>query len=649
MRLRPARLLLGLLVAGQGWLLLPADARAAEYTMETAARYDVLPADGRVDVSVAVQFTNTTPDPAGQFSLFGEVKLAVHDQAAEVGASDDAGDLAVSVAVDENGVNVATVELRDGIRFEESASFTLRYRLPDSEDPRMRVRPSLVVFPAWGFGTSSEVSVVLPAAYEVSVDGDPLAAEPDPAQTVLRSGAIADPAQWLSLVTATRQAGYTTLSAIVPLAGGTADLQVRAFADDPAWGERMLRLLERALPLLEQRIGLPYPRRGPLVVTEAALPRDAGVMAGSGTEGEILVAFDEPEFTGLHQAAHVWLTPDLIDARWIAEGLASHVAAAVAADLGVTAPYDPAAVASEPAAAAFPLDAWPSAPTTPDQERYAYAASWALCDALAATAGDGALQEVLRFVAAGLGPYDTPRGELTTGSALSPVPLTSRAFLDHLEQVAQTPLAERFAARVLTAEDVAQLEERATARQAHAMLLAAAGDWGTPTPVRTAMSEWRFAEAREWIAAAATWLEGRDRLLADVAEAGLFAPDRLRDSYREHGGGAEAQAEMEAEGAVVEAYGETSALANDERTLIERIGLLGGPQIDQRLNLANRRFADGDLRGATEAISEAQSILSTAGPTGAVRLLSAATVALLVLALAFVLVRRRRRAPEMRG
>lgn len=164
--------------------------RAAEYTMETRAAYVVRPDAGVIDVTVAITFTNTTPDPDGQFSVFDELKIAVHDQAAAVAAEDAEGELEVAVAV-ENEVNVATVALREGVRFEEAAELTVTWTLPDSEEPQLRVRPSVVVFPAWGFGTASEVRVEVPAGYEVRVDGDLLETEGD----ALSSGPIEDPSR----------------------------------------------------------------------------------------------------------------------------------------------------------------------------------------------------------------------------------------------------------------------------------------------------------------------------------------------------------------------------------------------------------------------------------------------------------------------
>ena len=621
-------------VGPPGW---PSPVAAAEYTLETSASYDVRPEDGEIGVTVGISFTNTTPDPAGQFSVFDQVKLAVHDDAAEVTASDDDGELEVTVDV-EDGVNVATVDLRDDLRFEESVELELAYTLADGDDPQLRVRPSVVVFPAWGFGTASEVSVEVPNGYDVRVDGDALTE----ADGRLVSGPIENPAEWLALVTATRPPDYTTFDATVPLAGGTADLQVRAFADDEAWGERTVALVERALPLLEEEIGLPYPRVGGLVLTETVATDASGFAEPASAGTEILVAFDQPPFTALHQVAHVWISPALVEARWIREGLASAMAERVAADLEVARPYDPAEQATERAEDAFRLDSWAAA-GDPAAEAYAHAASWALVSELGSAVGHDAIRTVLVRVASSIGPYAETEvdAEPPADGAPPAVPLTSRAFLDHLETVSGVDLAEQFGERVLTEADAELLPARAEARAAFDELVAGADGWGAPDPVRAAMTDWRFDDARAHIAEAIDWLQARDELLVELEAAGLSAPDRLQQAYRSYGGGAEARDELDAQRIVVDAYAATATDLNGARSFPERVGLLGGPDPSEQLRLANGRFADGDLRGAVEAIGEARRLLASAEAGGLVRMVSAALVVLVLAAVAVVLFRRR--------
>ena len=614
----------------------PAPARAAEYSLESSVTYDVRPADGRVLVGVDLSFTNTTPDPSGQFSVFDELVLAIHDHAEAVTASDDDGELEVVVA-DDDGVNVATVELRAGLRFEETIEERLEYRLDDGNDPGVRIGPSLIVFPAWGFGTASEVTVEIPVGYEVRIDGDPLSEE----SGSLTSGLIADPGGWLSLVTAVGPLEYESFEATVPLQGGTADLVVRSFSDDPDWGTATRDLLVEALPMIEREVGLPYPLLGQLVLSQGVPSDGSGFGESLTRRDEIVVAYDQPPFTVLHQVAHVWMPSTLIGARWIREGLASDVAARVGAEIDLVPPYDPAEVADERAASAMPLDAWTTS-TGPEANAYAYAASWALIADLRREVGADALRTVLARTAGSIGPYDGSEVGPTAANGSAPaVPLTGRTLLDQLETVAQADLSERFAARVLTEADGSLLPARAEARAAFDALVDAASGWGAPDPVRASMSSWQFSEADAQVRDAAAWLGDRDDLLAAMEQAGLSNPDRLQQAYRAYGGGPEAVSELEAQQGVVDAYAAAAERITAPRSFMARLGLLGGSDPATHLSQANGRFADGDLRGAIDAIAEADRVLASAETSGIVRLASLALLVTLTVAVTVAVFRRR--------
>lgn len=639
-----AALLLALAPAGVGPPGGGRLARAAEYTLATVARYDVQPDDRRIAVAVDVTFKNTTPDPAGQFSVFNVIDLAIHTGASSVAASDSRGALRISVAT-RNGVNVASVSPRTPVRYNQTMTFTLTYLLPDAASPDVRVRPSAVVFPAWSFGTRGEVSITLPSEYEVRVDGDDLTATQVATSLRLASGAVADPTTWLARVTAVRPSSYTTLSAGVALAGGTVDLQVRAWTDDQAWGEATLALLSEGLPLLEEQIGLDYPRVGPLVVVES-VPDIVGELSEPVAEGgEVAVGFNQPPFTMLHQVAHVWLSEQLVADRWIREGFASQFAAAPATELEVALPYDPAARSTQLAAAAFPLISWGAGEASAEQDAYGHAASWALAERLAAAVGADALRLAWRRIAAGVGAYEPVGAEPPELSGRPVTPVDSRRLLDHLEAVSGVDLAAEFAASVFDEAAAADLPKRAAARQANNALLAAAGDWGAPGPVLADLAAWRFDEAEAAIAEAIAWLADRDELLAEIEAAGLTTPNRLRDRYRVSGGGPDAQNELEAEAALVAGYAEARAEISREPSILERVGLLGGEEPSTRLAEASTLFAEGDLRGAGEEVDAARARLAGASADGAVRVASTGAVLLVLLALALSLARRRRARP----
>jgi len=606
--------------------------------MATVAEYAVDPSAGEIAVRVAVSFTNTLPDPPGQISAFTHVDLAIQDGASAVAARDDAGQLRVDVAT-RDGTRVASVTTRSRVRYNGSVSFTLTYRLADGGAADLHVRPEVVKFPAWGFGTTSEVSVRLPAGYEARADGDPMLTDQDAAGLVLTSGPIPNPARWLALITAVLPHEFITQFASIPLATGTVDLQVRAWTDDAAWGERTLSLLVEALPLLEEAIGLPYPQVGPLVVSEAAAG-EASTGALPSTNAEIQVAFDGSAFTLLHQAAHIWISDQLAADRWAREGLASHYARRVGSQLGVEPPYDPATRASDLEADARPLVDWVGAGGS-SADAFGYAASWTLVDRIAGAVGEDRLAMALKRIVAGLSAYDPtePDGDGTDGLPFPAV--DTRRLLDQLAAVSSVDVADLFREMAFGPDAAAELSQRDAARVAYLQLVTTAGDWGAPDPVRAAMSEWQFEQARIAITEASAWLAERDALIAKVSAAGLVPPDRLRDRYVVAGGGPEAAAELEAAEALVAAYAALQKRTLARRDPLDAIGLFLADDPPRLLGEAADRFGNGDLREAAAALDRLELQLNRAPSDGAVRL-AAATVLLALLGLAVGVALRRR-------
>lgn len=603
-------------------LLAAPTAQAAEpgYSMTTVTHYAVDPAAGEIVVSVEVVFTNTTPNPPGQVSGFDRVDLGVHPGASDVAARDGRGALVVDLA-ERDGVEVASVRPRARIRYDRSVSFTLTYRLADGSAPGVHVRPEVVRFAAWGFGTSSAVTIEMPSGYDARADGDPMVIDTAGPQLRMASGPIADPASWLALVTATTPIGYAgPLTASVALASGTVDLQVRAWVGDSAWGERTMAILEAGLPRLEAAIGLPYPRVGPLVVSEVVGSEASPDQVPLPT-ADLWVAFDADAFTLLHEAAHIWIDDQLAADRWLREGLASHEAAVVATALGEALPYDPAARASALSADAFPLVTWGSDSTISARDAYGYAASWAFVDRIAGAVGESNVARALRRVVTGVSAYDPVDADQLPLSGGRFEAVDSRRFLDQLTTAGGVDLGNSFGQVVLGPEAGPELRARHLARDDYAALLQAAGDWGAPDPIRGAMAAWRFDEARAAISAASAWLVERDRLIAKVARAGLTTPSRLARQFAAAGGGAAAQAELAAEVALVDAYLELQERARP-RGPLETIGLLAADDPRTLLAAAGDAFAQGDLRGAAATLDAAEVQLNRATANGVVRLAS---------------------------
>src|SRR5262245_32842007 len=134
----------------------------------------------------------------------------------------------------------------------------------------VRISPSLVTFDAWAFATpntpGSTVAVVMPSGYRVSVGRGPLdGPTPDEiGHDHWTSGSLAAPLDFVADVVADRQVEYAETPVDVSLAGGPAQVLVRAWPDDGAWGDRVGNIVRNALPILERDIGVAWPVDGPL-------------------------------------------------------------------------------------------------------------------------------------------------------------------------------------------------------------------------------------------------------------------------------------------------------------------------------------------------------------------------------------------------
>jgi hypothetical protein len=654
---RPGAALLGILLVTLSLPILPADvaelaglgrARAAEYRMWTQARYDVQPSRGAVEVRVEVRFRNTTPNPPGHFSVFEVVDLAVQPGARKITARDGRGALDVSPDAKRSFTRV-TVRLRRPVRYRDEARFTLSYRIVDGDSRQIRIQRSLVILPAWSFGTEGHVRIGLPDGFEVRIAGKRMRAETGAERVTLISGRIRHPDGWLSQITASRPSSYTTTRRSVPLAGGAIQLRLLAWADDLAWRRRVVDLLTRGLPRLEAQIGVEQVAVSALDVVESVPPigapalaePEAPITSRAGTS-ELRLAFDAGRFEILHQAAHLWLSDRLVADRWISEGFASRAAGRVARSLQLDLPYDPARRTAELADDAFPLVSWGAGPASRAQEAYAYAASWHVADRLADAVGPDLLRLAWRRLASGIPAYEPAETTPSRSSEFQPPPVDSRMLLDQLEELSEAPVEALFRERVFDESTAGMLSHRREARERYADLLDKAGTWGAPRPVRSDMAAWRFGLAVDRIEAAASWLDRRDRLVKEISAAGLTVPRRLEDAYVTAGGEAGADDELQTEAGIVASYREALGEAGRPRGVLERLGLLGATDPSDMLAEANVAFGEGDLPLAAQEIDAAGTSLDAAAANGIVRIGSLVALVVGLLVLAFFLARHRR-------
>jgi hypothetical protein len=590
-------------------------------TLVGDATYDVLPDEGRVAVKVVLTATNHLKDTVTRRYFFRVGYVTVVPNTANFKLTAASGKPKVTVSSKTETYTNLKLDFGANLAAGKSTTLTLTYDIEDpggTPDRPVRISGSLVSFAAWavaGPGSAgASVTVRFPEGYDVAVGRGPLTGPTQEASghDVWTSGSLAEPLEFVADLFADRPTDYAETRRTIELAGGSATIALQAWADDPAWAERIGALIERALPVLQEAIGLPWPSDEPLQVREALI-RNTGGYAGifDPAEHRIDVAYAAPDAVVLHELAHAWFNGGLVADRWIAEGFASHYAAIAARTLGI----DPLPVTPpNPEAPPIPLNAWGAAtPDASDAEAWGYTASLKVADAIAARAGEDTMRAVWALAADAVPDW--------------------RGLLDLLEDASGKDFGDLWRTWVARPDDLAILADRAVARGYHARTLALAGDWELPRSIRAAMRAWRFDIARDELVAADRVLAQRAELERTAAAAGATLPGTLRDVFEGDAGLAAAADEATAEQAVVDAIAAARAARPTERGVGERfiidIGLLFQDP-DAHLAAALAGLTAGRLQEAYADAGRAQVLWQTAADTGRSRILS---VILLVLAL----------------
>jgi hypothetical protein len=610
---------------------------ASDLLLVTTARYVVDPAAAVVRVTVDITATNRRPETVTHRFYFDRAFLAVQPGATGFRIT---GPTRPTVRVSARATTHTTLRIDFGERLTSgrTTTFRLTFDIPDpggEPDREIRVGDSLVAFAVWAFASEgasgSTVEVVFPDGYEVTFESGELDGPEPSAEGGERywSGPLAAPLAFFAYLVATREGEVTESTLVVPVGGVDAEIRLRAWADDPAWAERVGGLFRDALPVLAEAIGLPWPRTTPLVVSQT-LSRSAGGQAGryDPAAGRMEVAYWAPSGIVLAEAAHTWFNGALLADRWASEGFATWYALRAAAALGIEA--EPPATDDAVEAARLPLNAWTADAADPATEAYGYAASYALVERIVERVGEDALRAAWTRAAAGAAAYLDPARPTEVAAADGPPDW--RSLLDLLEESSGASLADLWLAWVVRPDEAGQLTARAAARESLARTEALAGDWALPPQAREALRAWQFDAAEQILADARTVIAQRGAVEAAAEAAGLQLPGGIREPF-ERGDVVGASAIAATQFSAIRVLAGAGAFRPLDPDPLTVIGLLGeDPAVD--LAAGHAAFAAGDVDAALELALAAQDAWAGAWEEGRRRAIFA--VALLAAAALFV-------------
>jgi hypothetical protein len=628
----------------------PSTVRAGEGLVTVMdATYEVLPEEARVHVTIDAVSTSFEEDAPKGPVYYAGLSIAIPPGSSNVAATADETELPITVTPVADAIRI-DIGFSEQVFLGDTYEYQVTFDMIDpggAADRDFRIGHSIVAFPVWAFGTpganGNSVLVHLPATFTPEAYGGPLVQTTNADGSLSLTADVANPGTWFAYVTAERPGIFTETSFVVDVGEAEAAVVVRAWDDDPDWGQRMRDLLTAGLPALHELIGLPWPVAGELKVEESAnrLGDYAGIYDRS-TE-QINVRYDADGTVTLHEAAHVWFNTELFDDRWIGEAWAEFYAVESAEMIGVSG--ETFALTDVLLASQIPLSDWGAiGAESQDVEAYAYAASFHVAQLIAERTDLAGLREVWQAADAGEMAYQPvhgdggPREDVAAGQA------GWQLLLDLLEERTGADYDDLWLAWVVDDDDEALMAVRAATRDRYAAVVATAEEWELPEIVRYDLGSWQFDDVAAHLDTAERVLELNADLEALAAELGLDPPDQLREAFEGTEGLDAALTEANKELFALEQLADATRGLAEDPDPIDWVGLLASePEVD--LAAARDAWEAGDHGAAGEHAEAVLTVLEEAEGHGRERLGVGGFVVLLGIGGA-ALVWRRRHAPD---
>jgi hypothetical protein len=537
--------------------------------------FELDPSRGVVRVTIDISLRNVTTDRDDgnvvRRTYFDTYAVAVPRGAENIVATRGGEVLAGELISDPEFPAFSTYRFPLGTQLFSGQSATLQvtydhFGAPPRDPVPWRVNEAYAGYVAFGLGDDGLVTVRIsqPFGYEFDESTDLTGFEtsaPDAFGTIVHTRSALD-ADDRIIVGMANDDRLVSRQLGVP----DADIQLRAWPDDPDWVDFAAATVEAGIPALEDLLGSRWPIENRLDVRETVEPSLSGYAGWFDRESnEIAVGEDLDADTIYHELSHAWFNGAVSTERWFTEGLAQVYAAEVVRRDGGD-PRQPAPPATD-APGALPLTDWASTVGESDRdvEAYGYDSSFWVVDVLVDEIGFDQTREVVNALRDGSSAYDPA----ATGER--PDEDWQRVYDAVVEIGGAITAHDVFQARVVDPEGALLIDQRDRAAADVADLERRSAPWSLPIGVRNRLERWELDDVTEAVTSAEAVLERRAELEAIEVAVGIDEPDLAGAAYGD--------ASMGASGGVD--FGDTNRILGDQIALGEQL-------IDRRQRIAGR-------------------------------------------------------------
>lgn len=437
-----------------------------------------------VKVKAEVTVTNQQPSTATTYYFLTGHAIPIPAGATKVKATSNGAKMPVSTEkIKGTGLAVVTVSFPN-LYYGKSRTITWTYELKGApiraKKNHTRIGEGYAVFPVIGLGDDGQVTVdvVLPKSMTFTASSGDFTKRTKGKTTTWHSeGDFVDAG-----VSARDPKAFDEKKIKV----GDTKLSLQSFPKDKEWLDFAEKRVTEGMPVLEELTGNEWPG-GLETIREDGSAEAVGYAWFDSDADEIVVSEDLDTAILYHEMTHAWINPDIVEGRWLSEGLTEVVAQHATKKVG--AKGQKYGKVKRHSKAAFPLLTWDAAGWSQEKDEYGYPAAYTAVSAMLADLSDEELTHVVDDVYDGRTGYDAADDEITSG------PVDWRLFLDIVQRYDTDASPEKPLKNwVLTRAESKQLEPRAEARKTYAEIDRVNGEWLPPLGLRDVMAEWTFED-----------------------------------------------------------------------------------------------------------------------------------------------------------
>lgn len=477
--------MLGLLGAGLALTSPSAVAAPGDGIAESSRTRYVLDEKAQtLKVKAEVTVTNQQPSTATTYYFLTGHAIPIPAGAKKVRATSNGSRLPVSTEkIKGTGLEVVTVSFPN-LYYGKSRTIVWTYELKGApiraKKNRIRIGEGYAVFPVIGLGDDGEVTVdvVLPKSMTFTASSGDFNKRTKGNTTTWHSeGDFVDAG-----VSARDPKAFDEKKIEI----GDTRLSLQSFPQDKEWIDFAEKRVTEGMPVLEAMTGNEWPG-GLETIREDGSAEAVGYAWFDSDADEIVVSEDLDTAILYHEMTHAWINPDIVEGRWLSEGLTEAVAQHATKKVNAKGQkYDRVKRRSK---AAFPLLAWDAEGWSQENDAYGYPAAYTAVSAMIADLSDPQLTHVIDDVYDGRSAYDAADDEITRGR------VDWRMFLDIVQRYDTDASPEKpLKTWVLPRAEAKQLGARAKARTTYAEIDRVNGGWMPPLGLRDVMAEWSFKD-----------------------------------------------------------------------------------------------------------------------------------------------------------